>query len=288
MQKRLSYGTLLLLTSTLVAPAALAQTSGGPAPVQTAPPSTQTQTTPPPAADRAAPAPAAGDPQDKVEVSSPGYDPSAGEDIVVIGRNIPNAVRATPQVISVLSSADIARTGEGDIAGALSHVTGLSVVGNGFVYVRGLGDRYSSSLLNGSPLPSPEPLRRSVPLDIFPTGIIGSALVQKTYSVSYPGEFGGGVINLTTKAIPEKDFITFGGAIEADDRDARTSSAIPMRAAIPTGSAMTTAPARCPASSATRRTEAASFRRSRSRSSATPPPRCFSATTIFRRISPAI
>ncbi|CAN5697586.1 TonB-dependent receptor [soil metagenome] len=209
MQKRLSYGTLLLLTSTLVAPAAIAQTSGGAVP----PPAAQTGAVP--AADGTA-QDQAGDPEAQVEVSSPGYDSAAGEDIVVIGRNIPNVVRATPQVISVLSSADIARTGEGDIAGALSRVTGLSVVGGGFVYVRGLGDRYSSSLLNGSPLPSPEPLRRSVPLDIFPTGIIGSALVQKTYSVSYPGEFGGGVINLTTKAVPEKDFLTIGGSIAAD------------------------------------------------------------------------
>ncbi|WP_306286537.1 TonB-dependent receptor plug domain-containing protein, partial [Sphingomonas sp. Ant20] len=118
-------------------------------------------------------------PEAGVEVSSPGYDAAAGEDIVVVGRNIPNTVRATAQIVSVLSSADIARTGEGDIAGALTRVTGLSVVGGGFVYVRGLGDRYSSSLLNGSPLPSPEPLRRSVPLDIFPTAIVGSALVQK-------------------------------------------------------------------------------------------------------------
>ena len=76
--------------------------------------------------------------------------------------------------ISVLSSEDIARTGEGDIAGALQRVTGLSVVGNGFVFVRGLGDRYSLALLNGSPLPSPEPLRRVVPLDIFPTSVIAS------------------------------------------------------------------------------------------------------------------
>ncbi|WP_198001532.1 TonB-dependent receptor plug domain-containing protein, partial [Escherichia coli] len=140
--------------------------------------------------------------EEPVEISAPGVDSSASNEIVVVGRNIPNTIRATPQIVSVLSAADIARTGEGDIAGALSRVTGLSVVGGGFVYVRGLGDRYSSSLLNGSPLPSPEPLRRSVPLDIFPTTIVGSALVQKTYSVNYPGEFGGGVINLTTKAIP--------------------------------------------------------------------------------------
>ena len=56
-----------------------------------------------------------------------------------------------------------------------------------------------------------------MPLDIFPTTIVGSALVQKTYSVNYPGEFGGGVINLTTKAIPDKNFVSIGATISADD-----------------------------------------------------------------------
>jgi outer membrane receptor protein involved in Fe transport len=205
MQRRLAYATLLLLTSQLVSPEVLAQTAGG----STAP-------TPAPQPGDAAQDQAGATEQD-VEVSAPGVDTENIEDIVVVGRHIPNAVRATPQIISVLSTEDIARTGEGDIAGALTRVTGLSVVGGGFVYVRGLGDRYSSSLLNGSPLPSPEPLRRSVPLDIFPTTIVGSALVQKTYSVNYPGEFGGGVINLTTKAIPDKNFVTIGGSISADD-----------------------------------------------------------------------
>jgi len=130
MQRRLAYATLLLLTSQLVSPAALAQTTGQAAPA-------------PPAAD-------AQEEQKTPEVSAPGVDMDL-TDIVVVGRHIPNVVRATPQVVSVLSSEDIARTGEGDIAGALTRVTGLSVVGGGFVYVRGLGDRYSSSLLNGSP-----------------------------------------------------------------------------------------------------------------------------------------
>ena len=142
--------------------------------------------------------------------------PGANDEIVVTGRRTANIAKSVPQVVSILSSADIARTGEGDIAGALSRVTGLSVVGAGFVYVRGLGDRYSLALLNGSPLPSPEPLRRVVPLDLFPTSIISSTLVQKSYSVNFPGEFGGGVINLTTKAIPQERFITFGGAIGGD------------------------------------------------------------------------
>jgi TonB-dependent receptor len=229
MQRRLAYATLLLLTSQLVAPALLAQGAGGtasPAPAGPPPaatattgtaadalaaPDSQTPTSPDAAAATAAEQAEVGA---EVQVSAPGAEL---EDIVVVGRNIPNTIRATTQVVSVLSSADIARTGEGDIAGALTRVTGLSVAGGGFVYVRGLGDRYSSSLLNGSPLPSPEPLRRSVPLDIFPTTIVGSAVVQKTYSVNYPGEFGGGIINLTTKAIPEKNFVSAGASISGDD-----------------------------------------------------------------------
>lgn len=206
MTRQIAFATLLAATTQLVSPAALAQVAGTATSDQTAPPSA-------PAAD---PAVTQDVPEAEPEVSAPGFDPGAGEEIVVTGRNIPNVVRATPQVVSVLSTEDIARTGEGDIAGALTRVTGLSVVGNGFVFVRGLGDRYSSSLLNGSPLPSPEPLRRTVPLDIFPTTIVGSALVQKTYSVNYPGEFGGGVINLTTRAVPEESFVQVGGSLGYD------------------------------------------------------------------------
>ncbi|MFZ5747751.1 MAG: TonB-dependent receptor domain-containing protein [Pseudomonadota bacterium] len=198
MKKQLAFGSLLLATSQLVAPAALAQVSG-----------TAEQTT---QDDQSAPQQA----EEEIEISTPGAEVTDEGIIVVTGRNIPNVVRATPQVVSVLSSSDIARTGEGDIAGALQRVTGLSVVGNGFVYVRGLGDRYSSSMLNGLPLPSPEPLRRVVPLDIFPTNVVASALVQKSYSVNYPGEFGGGVINLTTRAVPKETFLQVGGSVGFD------------------------------------------------------------------------
>lgn len=142
-----------------------------------------------------------------VEISTPGGE---GLDIVVTGRFIPEPVRNTSQVVSVLSAEEIARTGEGEISGALQRVTGLSVTSGGFVYVRGLGDRYSLALLNGLALPSPEPLRRVVPLDIFPTSIISSAVVQKSYSVNFPGEYGGGVINLTTAALPEENFLSIG------------------------------------------------------------------------------
>ena len=219
MSRPLSFASLLLFSSALIAPS-LARAQASPSaptsatPVPSSPADTADQTaadqtaapgepsvTPEQAADQAAP-----------EVSIPGGD----ADIVVVGSRNRNLSRTTAQVVSVLSSADIARTGEGNIAGSLARVTGLSVVGNGFVYVRGLGDRYSLALLNGSPLPSPEPLRRVVPLDIFPTSVIASSLVQKSYSVNFPGEFGGGVINLTTKAVPKVPFLTVGAGIGLD------------------------------------------------------------------------
>jgi outer membrane receptor protein involved in Fe transport len=146
--------------------------------------------------------------EEAVDVSIPG--------VVIRGTRERDIQKTNTEVISVLSTEDIARTGEGDIAGALSRVTGLSLVGNGFVYVRGLGDRYSLALLNGSPLPSPEPLRRAVPLDLFPTDVVASSLVQKTYSPNFTGEFGGGVINLTTLAIPKTPFFTVNLGTSAD------------------------------------------------------------------------
>ena len=188
----------LLLLSTALATPALAQTQDRPAPpVDEAAP----------AAD-AAPAEEA-PAEEQVDISLPG-------EIVVTGARDRNVTRSADQVVSVLSSTEIARTGEGNIAGALGRVTGLSVVGSGFVYVRGLGDRYSLALLNGSPLPSPEPLRRVVPLDIFPTNVVASSLVQKSYSANFPGEFGGGVINLTTTAVPKESFLTISTGISGD------------------------------------------------------------------------
>ena len=197
------YAAVLLATTVLAAPHfALAQDSG--AQLGTAAPAS------PP--DQAEQQQAQED--EPVEVSIPG----GSNEIVVTGRVDRNVAKSSDQVVSVLTSAEIARTGEGNIAGALSRVTGLSVVGNGLVFVRGLGDRYSLALLNGSPLPSPEPLKRVVPLDLFPSGVIASSLVQKSYSVNFPGEFGGGVINLTTKAVPRDPFLTIGvgGGIDSE------------------------------------------------------------------------
>lgn len=133
-----------------------------------------------------------------------------GGDIVVTGRFIPNEKRETSEIVSLLSAEDLARSGDSDIAASLTRVTGLSLVGGRFVYVRGLGGRYSSALLDGSVLPSPEPLRRVTPLDVFPTDLLSGAVVQKTYSVEFPGEFAGGLIALKSRAVPEENFTEIG------------------------------------------------------------------------------
>ena len=215
MTSPLALSRLLLLSTALVAPVAAAAQGPGGAPGALPPSAPPAESVPVTQTDRQTTAPEVEQPgapdEPQPEVSIPG----AGE-VVVTGSRNRNLQRSTPQVVSVLSSADIARTGEGNIASALGRVTGLSVVGNGFVYVRGLGDRYSLALLNGSPLPSPEPLKRVVPLDVFPTNIIASSLVQKSYSPNFPGEFGGGVINLTTRAIPTKSFLTLGAGVGGD------------------------------------------------------------------------
>lgn len=197
MKKPLTFAAMLLMSSSLISPAAFAQTDDD-------------QNVDNPAGNAAAdaaqndPADDQADDQPEVEVSGPGA--GGDSEITVIGRFIPNPIRNEAEVVSVLSAEEIARTADGDIAGSLARVTGLSTVGGRFVFVRGLGDRYSSALLNGMPLPSPEPLRRTVPLDLFPSSVIGSATITKSYSASYPGEFGGGVINLTTRSIPDEPF----------------------------------------------------------------------------------
>ncbi|MEE4330013.1 MAG: TonB-dependent receptor, partial [Wenzhouxiangella sp.] len=75
---------------------------------------------------------------------------------------------------------------------------------------RGLNDRYSNTLINGSPLASQEPFRRAVPLDLFPTSLINNILIQKTFSPQYPGEFGGGLVQIETTRLPEEGFFEVG------------------------------------------------------------------------------
>lgn len=135
------------------------------------------------------------------------------EVVTVRGEHIPDPMVRTSEISSFITAADLERQGDDSAAAALTRVTGLSLAQGKFVYVRGLGERYSAALLNGSPLPSPEPLQRVVPLNLFPNSVLSSVMVQKTYSAKYPAEFGGGLVDLQTVAVPDKPFLSFSSSL---------------------------------------------------------------------------
>lgn len=133
------------------------------------------------------------------------------EEFVVIAPHVKGSMsalievrRKSTQVAEVMGAEQISKSGDSDAASSLRRVTGLTIVDGKFVYIRGLGERYSNVLLNGTSLPSPDPTRRVVQLDLFPSGILQSMVIQKSYSPEYSGNFGGGTVVLNTKDIPEK------------------------------------------------------------------------------------
>lgn len=113
-----------------------------------------------------------------------------------------NERKLSSVVSDSISRDELAAGASSDAAGALQKVTGVSVVGSGFVYVRGLGERYSSTQLNGSAVPTTEPEKRVVSLDLFPAGLIENIKIAKTYSPDLPAEFSGGLVQLQTIQFP--------------------------------------------------------------------------------------
>lgn len=108
------------------------------------------------------------------------------------------------KVQDIISAAEISRLGAGDAAAALQKVTGTTIVDGKYVYVRGLGDRYSATTLNGLRLPSIDPYRNSAQLDLIPTNILDNIVASKTFTPDLPGDFTGGSVNIKLKALPER------------------------------------------------------------------------------------
>ena len=103
-----------------------------------------------------------------------------------------------------ISAETISNTGSGDAAGALKKVVGASVVDGKYVFIRGLGDRYTSTHLNGSELPSADPNRKSFQMDIFPSNLLENIVTLKTFTPDKPGNFSGGLVDIATKDFPEQ------------------------------------------------------------------------------------
>ena len=124
-------------------------------------------------------------------------------------------------VTDFLGAAAISRVGDSTASLALRRVPGVALVNDEFIYVRGLGERYSSVQLNGAQVPSPNLTRNVIPLDIFPTAIIDALSVQKAYSPEVPAAFGGGNVNIITRGIPNGPVfnVEIGSGVNTDSDD---------------------------------------------------------------------
>lgn len=132
------------------------------------------------------------------------------DEVVVEARALKNTESAllrqrqkASAVSDAISAEAISRSGSGDAADAMAKVTGASVVGGKYVYIRGLGDRYSSTTLNGAAIPSADPDRKAFQFDLFPANLLENIVTVKTFTPDKPGSFSGGLVDVGTKSFPE-------------------------------------------------------------------------------------
>jgi len=167
------------------------------------------------------------DAQQAASSSDPGAEDKVIERIEVVGRSKSAATDVVQErieqavVADLLGSEQIGRVGDSTVSLALRRLPGVSLVNDQFIYVRGLGERYSSTTLNGAYVPSPDLTRNVIPLDLFPAEIIESLAVQKGYSPDKPAAFGGGSVDIRTQGIPEKPLFNFqvGSGWNSDSSD---------------------------------------------------------------------
>lgn len=135
---------------------------------------------------------------------------------VVAYRKTPNTIagddtrrREASNASDGISKEQMKASGDGDVGEVAQRVTGVSVEGGKHVYVRGLGDRYTKTILNGMEIPGLDPERNTVQMDIFPTNLIDNVTVYKTFTPNLSGDFTGGLIDISTKDFPLKRTISF-------------------------------------------------------------------------------
>ncbi len=112
--------------------------------------------------------------------------------------------KKSANVMDGISAQTFKKAGDSDAGAAIKRVTGVSVEGGKYVYVRGLGDRYTKTTLNGMEIPGLDPDRNSIQLDIFPTNIIDNLSVFKTFTPDLSGDFTGGNVDIVTKDFPDE------------------------------------------------------------------------------------
>lgn len=152
------------------------------------------------------------------------------EEVVVVGRFINASEKLASERMNDAFATDllgadlISRLGDSTVASALRRVPGLTLVQDKFVYIRGLGERFSQSTLNGANIPSPDLTRNVIPLDVFPTSVVESLRVQKSWSPAMSANFGGGAVDIRTRGIP--DSLTFKFEVGLGDNSETPGNAI--------------------------------------------------------------
>ncbi|WP_299147672.1 TonB-dependent receptor [uncultured Dokdonia sp.] len=117
-------------------------------------------------------------------------------------QSVLNLQRKSVQLLDGLSLESIKKSGASNVASAVRNVPGVSVQGGKYVYVRGLGDRYTKTILNGVDVPGLDPDRNTLQLDIFPSSLLENIIVVKSSTADQPADFTGGVVDIVTKDIP--------------------------------------------------------------------------------------
>lgn len=129
------------------------------------------------------------------------------EEVLVLGSFDPTAFgeseRFSVNVIETLGIEQLARFGDSDVAASVVRVPSVTVQSGKFVFIRGLGGRYITTSLNGATLPSTDPTKRTVPLDLFPSNIVKQLDIKKSALASMPGESTGGNLVINTRSFPE-------------------------------------------------------------------------------------
>lgn len=124
--------------------------------------------------------------------------------------------KESTSVADALSSQEMSRTGDSKASDAVRRVVSVTITDGKYVLLRGLGGRYVTTLLNGVRLPSPEPDRQAVPLDLFPTSLLSNLMVSKSYDPRNPGTFGGGTLQIETNTYPSDFKSSFKASTSAN------------------------------------------------------------------------
>jgi hypothetical protein len=120
--------------------------------------------------------------------------------------------RNATNIVSSVTAEQIRRSPDSDAGQAVQRVSGVNVQDGRYVFVRGLGERYTTTSLNGTRIPSPEPERKVVPLDLFPAALLEGITTSKTFTPDQPGDFSGAAVNLETREFPAQRVVTFSAS----------------------------------------------------------------------------